>query len=330
VNNFRERKSYFILFLAISLFAAGCSEENAAGFGEIKDITAEAALKIYRACQYTNGNFCEDECCRAAEKCNGEIAYRECDLEAGEWKNGVFSDSDCSSACEADIDNEDNKIENKLELNQKKCIEGWKCISKSERSYRNLDCSFGETQRCNSGCMNDTCIRSCNPGNFSCRKDALQICDDNGEGWKFYMNCAYGCENSTCIQAAQSNQTQNTTQPSQKECSSACFSVTNFHYDAEGNDNNNLNDEYVTIKNSCSFSCDLSGWEISDAASHKYSISNFILADRNEFTLYSGDGAGSASQLYWKRKQAVWNNNDGDTLYLKNQDGELIFSQSYS
>ena len=37
-----------------------------------------------------------------------------------------------------------------------------------------------------------------------------------------------------------------------------CFSIINFHYDAQGNDYSNNNDEYVIIKNSCHGSASIS------------------------------------------------------------------------
>jgi len=321
-----KKGGFFIFFLAIVLLIAGCSAENKLDSGAADNsITADAVSKIYRACKYPNDDFCEESCCIAAEKCNGEVAYRECDLGTGEWKGGIFSDSECSSGCEAM--ESDTKEQKQIAL--KACNEGWKCINKFERAYRNDDCSFGEVERCNSGCVNDTCANLCTPGTFSCRNDILRKCDEDGSDWRYYSACDYGCENNTCIGSTNSSQTQNTTQ-SQNICDDSCFSVTNFHYDAEGNDNNNENDEYVTIKNSCSFSCNLEGWEISDDSSHKYSFASFNLGNGNSFTLYTGEGTDTESRLYWNRGSAVWNNDGGDTLYLKNQSGETIFSHSYS
>ena len=46
--------------------------------------------------------------------------------------------------------------------------------------------------------------------------------------------------------------------------------VANVHADAEGNDNENLNDEYVIFKNTGSEVVDLSGWTVSDEADHVY------------------------------------------------------------
>jgi micrococcal nuclease len=108
-----------------------------------------------------------------------------------------------------------------------------------------------------------------------------------------------------------------------------CFSITNFHYDAEGNDNYNLNDEYVTIKNSCDFEIDMTSWIIRDEATHVYTLPTFIFNPKTTFTFYTGTGTDTSTELYWGRTTgAVWNN-DGDTLYLKDSNGNLIFSQGY-
>ena len=331
---------FLISLLVTALFVISYFGYNANNFDDASnenELTAAAVSKIYRACKYPNGDFCEEACCKSAEKCNGEFAFKECDLETGEWKKEYFSDSSCISKCE--IEDESSETDDKAISSQPKCIEGWMCISRFDKVYVNSDCSYGETERCKAGCANDICIKTCNPKNLTCRNEALYKCDDAGEGWVFYINCAYGCQNSTCLtetaqnqttaNQSQSNQTQNTTQPVQNTCGTPCFSITNFHYDAEGNDNNNENDEYVTIKNGCSFSCDLTGWQISDNSSHKYSFSSFNFGNGNSFTLYTGTGTATEAKLYWNRGSAVWNN-EGDTLTLKNQNSEIILTYSYS
>ena len=113
----------------------------------------------------------------------------------------------------------------------------------------------------------------------------------------------------------------------------SCIKITNLHYDAVGNDNYNLNDEYVIFQNICSQSCDLSGWSIKDdTASHIYTIPTFIVEEGASFTLYTGTGANTNSALYWGRTSgdyaAIWNNN-GDTLYLRDNNGDLVLNNRY-
>ena len=93
VNKFMPRMIFFISALVTVLFAASCSEDDINKSNENNELTAAAVSKIYRACKYPNEEFCEEACCKSAEKCNDETAFKECDLEAGEWKNGLLKTS---------------------------------------------------------------------------------------------------------------------------------------------------------------------------------------------------------------------------------------------
>lgn len=113
-----------------------------------------------------------------------------------------------------------------------------------------------------------------------------------------------------------------------------CIYITNFHFNAAGNDNYNLNDEYVTFGNKCSYSISMDGWTVKDeTASHVYTIPSFTFQSGATFTLYTGMGANTNSALYWGRTSgdyaAIWNNNGGDTLFLRDSNGNLVLSQSY-
>jgi len=113
-----------------------------------------------------------------------------------------------------------------------------------------------------------------------------------------------------------------------------CIYITNFHFNAAGDDNYNLNDEYVTFGNKCSYSIDMGSWTIKDeTASHIYTISTFAFQSGATFTLYTGTGTNTNSALYWGRTSgdyaAIWNNG-GDTLFLRDSSGNLVLSQSYS
>ena len=113
-----------------------------------------------------------------------------------------------------------------------------------------------------------------------------------------------------------------------------CIYVTNFHFNAAGDDNYNLNDEYITLKNKCSYSIDMTGWTIKDeTASHLYTIPSFTFQGGSTFNLFTGTGTNTNSALYWGRTSgnyaAIWNNG-GDTLFLRDNNGNLVLSQSYS
>lgn len=107
-----------------------------------------------------------------------------------------------------------------------------------------------------------------------------------------------------------------------------CISIVDLHYDAKGNDNNNLNDEYVIFKNQCDSSVEMSKWEVKDTGTHIYMFKTFIVEPNNNFTLYSGSGTDSNNNLYWNSNGAIWNN-DKDTLFIRDAAGNLVLTYSY-
>lgn len=107
-----------------------------------------------------------------------------------------------------------------------------------------------------------------------------------------------------------------------------CISIFQFHYNAKGNDNQNLNDEYVIFRNKCTHPINLSGWVLKDANNKTYIFENFILNNKTTVTLHTGSGINNLTDLYWNQKTAVWNN-DGDHLSMWDSKGNLILNYSY-
>lgn len=123
-------------------------------------------------------------------------------------------------------------------------------------------------------------------------------------------------------------------QEGEKICDNRCIGISYFHWDAKGNDCENLNDEYVIFKNTCPYSCNLTGWTVKDESSRDlYVFPTFILEGGAMVTLYTGCGTNTATNLYWCSSghscNAIWNNK-GDTLYLRNSKGELVLTYSYT
>ena len=83
----------------------------------------------------------------------------------------------------------------------------------------------------------------------------------------------------------------------------------------------------MALKNSCTYPISLAGWTVKDAATHIYTFPAFTAGPQTEFTLYTGSGTNTTTQLYWDSSSAIWNN-DGDTLYLRNQKGELVLQKN--
>jgi len=107
-----------------------------------------------------------------------------------------------------------------------------------------------------------------------------------------------------------------------------CFSIFYFHYNAKGNDNNNLNDEFITFRNKCFEPISLGGWILKDKANNTYIFPEIVVQNKTKITLYTGPGEDNEAELFWGKKKAVWNNN-GDTLLLWDSKGNLILSHSY-
>lgn len=107
-----------------------------------------------------------------------------------------------------------------------------------------------------------------------------------------------------------------------------CIGVYYFHYNAKGNDNENLNDEYIEFRNSCDYPVNLTGWKLSDGSNKIYIFPNFIAENKTTFKLHTGPGKNNATDLYWSQKSAVWNN-DGDIVRMWNSDGDIVLEYSY-
>lgn len=113
----------------------------------------------------------------------------------------------------------------------------------------------------------------------------------------------------------------------QKSVHDDCI-VVDFHYNARGDDTENMNDEYVVFKNVCSQAVEMTAWEVKDAGSNTYKFPDLILGGGQLAILYSGAGEDGNGKFYWDSELPVWNN-DGDTLYLRDSDAKLILKQSY-
>ena len=89
----------------------------------------------------------------------------------------------------------------------------------------------------------------------------------------------------------------------------------------------NLVDEYVTIQNTGKLAASLDGWKLKDAGSNVYTFPAIVLASGDTITIYShASGPIGTNVVYWTSAY-VWNN-DGDTAYLYNPQGQLVSSLS--
>ena len=109
----------------------------------------------------------------------------------------------------------------------------------------------------------------------------------------------------------------------------AALEVATINADAEGDDGENLNDEYVVFENTGDEPVDLSGWTVEDEAAHSYEFpQGFTLDAGATVTLRTGSGTDTDTELYWGSGSPIWNN-AGDTVILSNADGEHVLEVSY-
>jgi micrococcal nuclease len=100
------------------------------------------------------------------------------------------------------------------------------------------------------------------------------------------------------------------------------------NYDAPGDDNNNLNGEFVVIKNIGEKTINLQNWSIKDQATHFYYFKAITLEPQESLIIYTGEGFDSGNKLFWNSKTPIWNN-AGDIAYLFDANGDLVTFVSF-
>lgn len=105
------------------------------------------------------------------------------------------------------------------------------------------------------------------------------------------------------------------------------ISVTRLHTNAAGRDQENLNDEYVTMMNLGS-DLEIGGWTLSDEADHRYVFPDFTWATGVELRLHTGFGTDGDGVFYWNSNSPIWNNT-GDTLRLDDESGVMVLMHGY-
>ena len=98
--------------------------------------------------------------------------------------------------------------------------------------------------------------------------------------------------------------------------------------DADGNDRENLNGEFVLFSNNSGSRINISGWTVKDSGTNIFEFNSYVFQNGSQIVLYSGYGYEGNGFFYWNSKTPVWNN-DHDTLYLRDREGFLIAVLSY-
>jgi micrococcal nuclease len=107
------------------------------------------------------------------------------------------------------------------------------------------------------------------------------------------------------------------------------LSVAEINEDAPGNDNENLNGEYIVFENTGNTTVSMGGWTIQDEVQHTYAVPDgTTLTPGDRLTLYTGVGTDTDTELYSDAGSAIWNNG-GDTITVENADGEVVLRRPY-
>jgi competence protein ComEC len=105
--------------------------------------------------------------------------------------------------------------------------------------------------------------------------------------------------------------------------------IKTINADAEGDDRENLNDEYVVFRNDGDSSLNLTDWTVSDESGKTYQFPDgFTLDPGATVTLHTGSGTDTESDLYWEAGRPVWNN-DGDTVTVTTSEREVMIEEAY-
>ena len=90
----------------------------------------------------------------------------------------------------------------------------------------------------------------------------------------------------------------------------------------------NVKNQSIILHNNCSFSCDLTGWNIKDEGRKNFFFANFILGNKEDVKIIVGNKSNSENVLYWTREDYVWTST-GDTLFLRDEKGKLVLWKNY-
>jgi len=103
--------------------------------------------------------------------------------------------------------------------------------------------------------------------------------------------------------------------PTTADSEGAKFEI-NLHYFTRGEDNQNLSDEWLRIKNISGRSVDISHWWLRDSALNFFRFPESTVIENNEeVIIIGGQGQNSNNIFYWGNTESIFNDNN-DGVYL--------------
>lgn len=97
---------------------------------------------------------------------------------------------------------------------------------------------------------------------------------------------------------------------------------------AAGSEDSDPTYEHVCVQNHDTVAADLTNWSIQDLIGHSYTFPEFSLNPATHVRVHTGSGENTATDLYWGRGSAVWNN-EGDTVFLYDSSGSQVDEYAY-
>jgi hypothetical protein len=112
------------------------------------------------------------------------------------------------------------------------------------------------------------------------------------------------------------------------------FRLTDINANAQGDEFDNLDDEYVVFTNTGSTTLDISGWTVRDEKQAPYVVPDgTTVAPNQRVKLITGIGTdtetSSRIDLYQDENAPIWNNG-ADTVTVETADGRVVLSEGYT
>jgi len=107
------------------------------------------------------------------------------------------------------------------------------------------------------------------------------------------------------------------------------MSILDVQYNPPGPDDEQLNDEYVTITNEGEGIVDLTAWTLRDESSqNRLEFGAVSLAPGDRVTVRTGCGTNRPDTVHWCADRSVWSN-AGDTVMLQDTHGNVVDRWTY-
>lgn len=107
-----------------------------------------------------------------------------------------------------------------------------------------------------------------------------------------------------------------------------CVWVYDFHPDAKSYDEQNLNDEYLVLRNSCTNPVNMTGWSIQNKHNQIFKLPDFTIQPKEKVWIRSGSGNDNQTDIYMGISKPFWTNS-GDTFIMLNSENQIVINYSY-